>query len=74
MPQRVADHLAAVQGPHRGEEMGRVGALAAPRVDEVAAAAPREQRLEEQRLRRPGEQAAATCPADRGSDPGIREF
>ena len=33
-PQGLTDHLEAVEVPHRGHDMGRVGALAAPRFDQ----------------------------------------
>ena len=74
MPHRFADHLDAVQGPHRGQNMGGVGPLATPRLDQLAVAAPREQRVEEQRLRRPGDEAGAKFTEDRGIEPGIREL
>jgi len=38
------------------------------------AAAPREQRLKEQVLRRPSDQSDATFTEDRGIEPGIREL
>jgi hypothetical protein len=45
-----------------------------PHFNELAAAAPREQRIEEQVLRRPSDQSAAKFAEDRGIEPGISEL
>ena len=72
MPQRFAHHLDAVQGPHRGQEVRGVGALAASCHDQWAIAAPREQGIDEQRRHRPRDEARAKFTEDRGIAPGIR--
>ena len=74
MPQRFAHHVEAVQGPHRREDMGGVRPLPTPRLDELAIAAPREQGLEEQRLRRPSDQAGAKFTEDRAIKSRIRQL
>ena len=64
VPHRFADHLDAIQGPHGGQNMGGVGALAAPGLDQVAVTAPCEQRVEEQILRCAGHQSGAKFTED----------
>lgn len=64
VPQRFADHLDAVEGPHRGEYVGGVRPLPAPRLDELMMAAPREQGIEQQGLRRSRDQPRAKFTQD----------
>jgi hypothetical protein len=64
VPHRFANHLEAVQGPHGSQNMGGVGALAAPGLDQVAVTAPCEQRVEEHILRRAGNKSGAKCTED----------
>jgi hypothetical protein len=68
---RFADHLEPVQGPYSGANVGGVRALPAPRFDELAAAAPSEQRSEAQGLRCSGKQSGARFTEDRGIEPRI---
>jgi hypothetical protein len=74
VPHRFADDLKAIQSPHRRQNMRGVGPLAATRLDQLALATPREQRIEEQILRRPSDQPAAKFAEDRGIKPGIGEL
>jgi hypothetical protein len=74
VPHRFADHLDPVQGPHGRQHMGGVGALAAPGLAQVAVAAPCKQRVEEQILRRSGNESGAKFTQDRGIEPRIREL
>jgi hypothetical protein len=74
MPQRVANDLEAVQGPHRRQNMGGVYPLPTPRLDELTVATPDEQHVEEQGLGRPSDQSGATFTEERGIEPGIREL
>lgn len=74
MAQPFADHLEAVQAPHGGQDVRRLGALTASRLNNLVVVAPREQGVEQQRLRRPGQQAAATFAEDRRIKAGIREL
>src|SRR5262245_19029932 len=48
--------------------------LPAPRLDELMVTAPREQGLEEQRLRRAGDESAAKFTEDRGVESGVCEL
>ena len=68
--QRFTDHLDAVQSPHRRKNE-RIRPSPPPRLDELAVAAPREQGLEEQRLRRPSNPSGAKFIEDRGIKPRI---
>jgi hypothetical protein len=74
MPYHFADYLDPIQGPYRRQDMCRVGALAASGFDQLAVSSPREQYVEEQRLRRPGQQARAKFAEHRGIEPRIREL
>ena len=69
---RFANHLEAVQSPHRCEHMGGVRPLPTPRLHELVVAAPCEQGLEEQILRRPSDEAGAKFTENRGIKPRIR--
>jgi hypothetical protein len=71
---RVADHLEAVQGPHRGQDRRRVGALPAPRLDELVVVAPRGPGIAQQRRGCACDEAGAKCPEDRRITPGLREL
>jgi hypothetical protein len=70
-PQRFQDTFTPVEGANGGEHVRGIRALRAPRLDELAAAAPREQGVEEPRLRRPSDQAATKFTEDRGVAPGV---
>jgi hypothetical protein len=74
MPQRFADHLDPVQGPHGRQNMGGVRPLPSPRFDEATVAAPCEEPVKQERFRRPSQQVAATCAEDRRIEPGVREL
>ncbi len=66
--------LGPVQGPHHRQDMRRVGALAASGVDQVTVAAPREQRIEQERLRRVCDAARAKFAEDRRIESRVRQF
>ena len=69
-----ANHLEAVQGLDCSENMGGPRPLPTPRVHELAVAAPREQGLEEERLRCARDESGAKFTEDRGIKPRIRQL
>lgn len=71
--QRFANRLEAVQGSYRGRGRRRIGPLAASGPDQLAVAAPREQGLEEERLRRTRDEVGAKLTEERGIEARVRE-
>jgi hypothetical protein len=74
MAHRFANHLEAVQGSYRGPDRRRIGPLAASGLDQLAVAAPCEQGIEEERLRRTRDEAGTNLTEDRGIKPGLGEL
>ena len=69
--QRLTHRLQAIHRPRHGEHMGGVGPLAPARSEQLPYPEVIQERLEQQQLRRPGDEAGAEFREDRGVEAGI---
>ena len=74
MPHRFGNNLDAVQRPHRGQDVRRIGPLVPMRLEQLALTAPDKEGIEQELLAATDDQARAKLAQDRGIKARIRKF